>query len=121
MPPVTVTIDRAKFQQKKVKALKATAAHFLKVSNQAISSAIWEYPIAPSPRDIVDTGALLRSGRVVADGGSWSVVWDAPYAVWVHEGVSLKNGTKLPPRQWTKHALKQFDIYAYFAAVHAHS
>jgi hypothetical protein len=119
MSKVTVSIDRAKFQRQKVKAIKATAEQFLKVANQSIAAPIWEYPIAPSPRDIVDTGALLRSGHLVNAPNGWSVIWDVPYAVYIHEGVSLKNGTKLPPRRWTNHALKKFDIYAYFAAVYA--
>jgi hypothetical protein len=121
MVSVTVTIDRADFKRRKAAAIKATAEQFFRLASEAIVTPIWDYPVAPSPRDIVSSGALLRSGCLVAVSNGWQAVWDADGAVAVHEGASLKDGTKLPPRGWTTYALKQMDVDGYFAAAYVNA
>jgi hypothetical protein len=36
--------------------------------------------------------------------------WSTPYVVFVHEGVTLRNGTQLPARPWTDVARNEFDF-----------
>jgi hypothetical protein len=55
-----------------------------------------------SPRNIVDTGLLRQSNTgPEINGLRVRYRWNAPYAVAVHEGAQLENGTVLPPRPWT--------------------
>ena len=59
-----------------------------------------------TPRDIVDRGELRNSYQgpefrreqhmLVAEH-----IWDAPHALPVHEGATMRNGTELPARPWT--------------------
>ena len=90
----------------------------------------WTWPRPPSPRDIVDTGRLRDSlnnpsqtgprtppveeigGRLVA-----MHIWHVPYAVFVHEGYTLRNGFVGPARPWTETAIKSFDPRAFMREV----
>lgn len=71
----------------------------------------WAWPRSPSPRDIVDTGALRQSylREVVNTNGSAIIrhVWKVPYANAVHDGYTLANGTTVPARPWTQEPIKQ--------------
>ena len=69
----------------------------------------WQWPNPPSPRDIVDTGNLRQSysGERTRERGdpAFDHAWNTEYAMAVHEGAVLKNGTKLPARPWTEKPL----------------
>lgn len=55
-----------------------------------------------SPRDIVDTGTLLRQQQSPQISGTVATYrWTAPYSPIVHEGARLRNGTLIPARPWT--------------------
>jgi hypothetical protein len=59
-----------------------------------------------SPRNAVDTGLLRQSNTgPEINGLRVRYTWRAPYAVAVHEGAQLENGTILPPRPWTSAVL----------------
>lgn len=60
------------------------------------------------PQDIVDTGALLRSQKmtIIGIGGvRWD--WEVDYAVFVHEGYTLRGGKKQEGRPWTEKAMER--------------
>jgi len=81
---------------------------------QEIQSVQWDWPrqtkrkngsTVSSPRDIVDTGDLMRSQRDFRIGElehRW--VWDVEYSSLVHNGAVLKNGGNYPARPWIKTA-----------------
>jgi len=75
-----------------------------------ITASKWQWPSQPSPRDIVDTGNLRQAyaGERTQDGRNpaYDHAWNVEYAMAVHEGARLKNGTVLPGRPWTKAPLK---------------
>ena len=54
-----------------------------------------------SPRDIVDTGELLKS-LDIENITSTEVIYHypVPYAIIVHEGATLHTGTDIPARPW---------------------
>jgi hypothetical protein len=99
-------------------AWKDTAQELDGAFRQAITSPLYEWPrptprsngqIAGSPRDIVDRGELRDSQKnSIRDfEGNW--VWNAPHSIIVHEGATLRSGTVLPPRRWTRKAC--FELY----------
>lgn len=110
MSNVKVTINQAEIAKRTRKGLQSVAIDLGKALDKAIATADWEYPFQPSPRDIVDTGALLKSRKTNFSGTGCSFSWDVPYAMAIHEGVTLKNGTRLPPRRWTEKAEKNVDL-----------
>jgi len=58
----------------------------------------------------VDTGEL-RDSKIVAIGDDQaSYLYDADYAIYVHEGSSKKNGTVVPPNRWTERAANNLNI-----------
>lgn len=69
---------------------------------EEITTPKWPFPTPPKVRDIVNTGALLRSQRVTRTGpGEVSATWLAPYAAQAHEGGVGLNGMRFPGRPWT--------------------
>lgn len=71
--------------------------------------------VAGSPRNIIDTG-LLRDSLNIEWIGSTEVIycWDVDYAIHVHQGVTLANGTELPARPWVTAALVEYDLFDNF-------
>lgn len=62
--------------------------------------------VAGSPRTIVDSGLLAQSQQAPRiQGTSAEYRWTTAYAVAVHEGAVLSNGTVLPARPWTRAVL----------------
>ena len=60
-----------------------------------------------TPRDIVDTGDLMRSQQnQKIDNFTWRWVWDVEYSSVVHNGAVFKGGGNYPARPWTKTALR---------------
>lgn len=79
--------------------------------DDAIASSVWAWPrntrrrrggLVGSPRNIIDEGNLRQTSV-------WGLTtplsarfrWSAPYSTAVHEGATLRNGTRLPARPWT--------------------
>jgi hypothetical protein len=58
--------------------------------------------VVGSPRNIIDSGALAQQQQAPDIRGMTAVYRNtSPYAVAVHEGATLSNGTILPARPWT--------------------
>ena len=66
--------------------------------------------VVGSPRDIIDTGALLQSKK--RDPISSSItefIWEDDAAESVHDGMVTKSGKRLPARPWTEPTLDDID------------
>ena len=57
--------------------------------------------VVTSPRDIVDTGALLESYRYIQRGNTYRHIWSVEYAALVYEG-----SPRYPARPWGKRPLE---------------
>lgn len=70
------------------------------------------------PGDIVDTGALRASKDVQVSGPYVRILsyggTAAPYALFVHEGYTLRDGSQQPGRPWLRQAQEELDIDAVF-------
>jgi len=63
-----------------------------------------------SPRDIIDTGALLQSKRrEQINRNTVEFIWDDPVAGGVHDGMVTKLGKRLRARPWTEPTLDEID------------
>ena len=66
--------------------------------------------IVGSPRDIVDTGALLQSKkRDPINSSITEFIWEDDAAELVHDGGKTKTGGAYPARPWTEPTLKEID------------
>lgn len=87
-------------------------------AQQAITENRWQWPVQPSPRDIVDQGGLRDSYRgFPVPPFSYDHAWggeDVAYALAVHEGARLQEGNQ-PARPWAITALDEFDFAGTFA------
>jgi hypothetical protein len=66
--------------------------------------------VVGSPRDIIDTGALLQSKK--RDPISSSItefIWEDDVAQGVHDGMVAKSGKRLPARPWTEPTLDSIE------------
>lgn len=82
-------------------------------AQQEITSNKWEWPVEPSPRDIVDDGQLRDSyrGNLQPDELNRHVYdheWPVAHAMANHEGAVYRNGSSRPGRPWTKEPLARF-------------
>ena len=66
--------------------------------------------VVDEPRDIVDTGALLRSKqRNNINGSTTEFTWTAEHAEGVHDGYVARGGGVNPARPWTQPTLEEID------------
>lgn len=78
----------------------------------------WDWPTGESPRDVIDTGELRRSyAGERASPTDHDHSWNVDYAMAVHEGYVLKNGTRMPGRPWTKEPLESGKLERAFEAL----
>ena len=83
---------------------------------EEIQTVEWEWPrktkrkngtTVNTPRDIVDTGDLMRSQQNrKLNNFTWRWIWDVEYSSLVHNGAVLKRGGNYPARPWTQIALR---------------
>lgn len=67
--------------------------------------------VVTEPRDIVDTGELLRSKkRTQVSRNVVDFEWTAEHAEGVHDGYTSKKGTVNPARPWTEPTLADIDV-----------
>ncbi len=105
-----LTLNKRKFKQITEKVFEESVLILGGEFTKAITDPIYDWTDG-AKRDIVDTGALRRSQKVIPDGRlSVLYVWSVEYSAAVHEGATLRNGAKLPARPWTKVALKRIDL-----------
>lgn len=71
------------------------------------------------PGDIVDQGYLAGSKSVKLSGPYRRIISygdnSAPYALFVHEGYTLRNGREQPGRPWITEAIRDVDLPTTFA------
>jgi hypothetical protein len=92
------------------------AAYMGRLFTDDIRQPKWPWPRDPSPRDIVKSGNLAKSLRIIRASGidgnpevMWQ--WTAPYAAPVHDGAVFKrtdaegNPVTMPARPWTRPVL----------------
>lgn len=66
--------------------------------------------VVSEPRDIIDTGDLLRSKkRQPINRSITEFIWEDDVAELVHDGGVLKRGGAYPARPWTEETLKDID------------
>jgi hypothetical protein len=108
------------------KASDASAKYTFELLNQAFQGAItakkWNWPLSPSPRDIVDTGSLRESNVLNVSGSKATFKWNKDYASFVHDGASV-NRKNYPARPWTEairfgeYGFKKFDTAGTYKSV----
>jgi hypothetical protein len=103
---VKVNFDGASIKAAAKRAFRDTVLVLEIELVKAITEPVYPWPRGDSPRDIVDTGKLRASQRFTVSGMTANWVWPVEYALIVHDGAKLNNGTILPPRPWTERALK---------------
>ena len=111
-----VTVKSSKRLASAAKAANEAAARavFAELAGRfqdALRKQAWEWPretvrsnnqVVGSPRNIVDSGALAQQQQAPQISGMRAIYRNtSPYAVAVHEGATLSNGTILPARPWT--------------------
>ena len=123
-------IDTADIQQQYLEALEPLmpklAAEIAKALDAALKAS-WSW--TSGSRDIYDTGALARSGKVVANSNGIEVTYSAPYANIVHNGGYIQpygnpnaRPVYMPPRPWVSSVLygegpyPQFDFDGFMKA-----
>lgn len=106
-PSKAVERNQKKLLERVFSASDLVVAEMDRRFTAAISAKDWKWPNAPSPRDIVDTGALRASQNYTRQtDGVYRFTWSVPYATSVHEGGTFFDGTEMPARPWTRRALK---------------
>ena len=96
---------------------KVNLEDFPKDARAEIADPKWAWPrqtkrqsgeTVGSPRDIVDTGRLIDSYKYSKSSSATHIhYWDVPYSALVVTGATLKNGTVLPPRDFTEEPLNR--------------
>ncbi|MBD0266155.1 MAG: hypothetical protein ICV85_12775 [Tolypothrix sp. T3-bin4] len=83
---------------------------------KSITSNVWDWPNPPSPRNIIDTGRLRSSQQLTFQGTGQAIfTWPVDYALYVHEGYTMPDGSVFPGRPWTRQTLDNFDVYGVLA------
>lgn len=81
--------------------------------SEELSSNKWDWPVEPSPRDIVNNGQLRASQtRQVQEDGSVVFSWPVEYATPVHDGYVTRQGRRrMPGRPWTRQPLEELPAF----------
>jgi len=83
---------------------------FTRVISEPRTWAGWD-----NSRDIVDTGQLRSSQQMAFTAPLEAIYsWPVEYAAYVHEGYTLRNGTRVEGRPWTAVAQQEFDTQQAF-------
>jgi len=99
---------QASYDKAYQKTLKDLAEWFVQRCTEEIEAEKWPYLTQPKLRDIVASGRLRDSVRIVPKpGGGFEAVWEADYATEVHEGVTTPEGVAVLGRPWTEQPLKE--------------
>jgi hypothetical protein len=99
---------KAAYDKAYQKTLKDVAEWFVRRCTEEIEADKWPYLTQPKMRDIVASGRLRDSVRIIPrPGGAFDVVWEADYSTEVHEGVTTLAGVAVLARPWTREPLKE--------------
>lgn len=86
--------------------------------DDAMTDEVWQWDgithrkngeVVGSPRNILDTEELINSKTIVRNGNNARIEWTADHAAIAHDGATLRNGTELAARPWTKLAAERFN------------
>ncbi|PHJ69143.1 hypothetical protein VF14_03130 [Nostoc linckia z18] len=78
---------------------------------KSITDNVWQWPNPPSPRNIIDSGRLRSCQQLTFQGtGKATFAWPVDYSFYVHQGYTMPDGTTIPGRPWTTHALARFNV-----------
>lgn len=122
VPDFEFDLDEAAIEALALESFKEANELFASDAAFEITSAKWDWPNAPSPRDIVDDG-VLRDSYVPSPGRTeYSHDWTAEYAELVRSGATFKADSvpgkiwinltgkpEMPGRDWTEKPLKEFN------------
>ena len=107
----TIEIDSDRIEEEIARAFKSAMFALGVKFTEEISLNKWNWITPPSPRDIVDTGRLRASQSLEFESPTEAIFnWATDYALYVHEGVQFRNGTRTRARRWTESALNNFDL-----------
>ena len=105
-------------------AFQELVSEFAQEQVKQIEAVEWPWPretirstgeVAGSPRNIIDTGALRDSLNIEWISPTEAIYhWDVDYAIYVHQGAVLNNGTELPARPWIFAAMGEYDLFEEF-------
>jgi hypothetical protein len=77
---------------------------------ESIGKPMWDWDRSPSPRDIVDTGALRAAESLTFLSSTHAIEGNSiEYALPVHEGATFEDGHTTPARPWLRVARREFD------------
>jgi hypothetical protein len=71
--------------------------------------------VVGSNRNIFDTGELDNSQSIEHFPRGSRHSWSAPHSIVVHEGATLRNGTRIPARRFTYQAAQEVNLPEVFA------
>lgn len=121
MTSYTLTLKINEFNKASVKAFQETALILGREFTRVITEPRY-WKAFDDVRDIVDLGQLRSSQRVVFNNPTTALFsWNTEYAVYVHEGYTLRNGTVVQGRPWTQIAIQEFDLQSQFAEAYRSS
>ena len=111
--PARRKVDFSPIQQAAEEAFVDLNLLMARQYTMAISEPSYDWPVAPSPRDIVDQGQLRASQEMLQLGPDYIVHrWPVEHALYVHEGYTTRGGTVMPARRWTEVAHQRLDPQA---------
>jgi len=115
---VKVNLNTKKIERAAIEAFRDAAFLQGRVFTEVISE-VGAFPAHPD-RDLVDTGQLRSSQQLefVRDTEA-RFVWPTDYAIYQHEGFTMRNGQRWEGRPWTTEGLKRFDLQGTIAKLMA--
>lgn len=106
-----INVDTALLNKVLSKAFKKTCENLGEKMTEIIEREGGYSPPFPAGRDIVDTGALRESQSIeYLTPVHARITYDIHYALYVHEGYTLRNGKIQSGRPWTWDAVNELDI-----------
>ncbi len=106
-----ITLNKALLNKRLSKAFEKTCDRLGSKMTEIIEREGGYTPPFPTGRDIVDTGALKESQSIERVTPFKTVFhYDTDYALYVHEGYTLRNGKMQPSRPWMWDGINELDI-----------
>ena len=113
---MVLNINQALIKRATEKALKDSVLGLSAYITTEVISSNRPWPEPLGTRDIVDDGGLRSSQRVnEVSPEEYQIAWTVEYALFVHEGYTLPNGTRIPGRPFAQIGLDEFDVEDAFA------
>lgn len=91
-------------------AMKSTVYLIGRECTSQITAEKWAWPVAPTPRDIVDKGQVRASQKIApVSRFVWSITWSAEHSIYVFLGYITRSGSVMPARNAPRAALEAKD------------